>query len=68
MAGCLVFPGLVLVFFGVLLLLENLGVAENLVGRYWPVVLIVVGLASMFNMNGLRVRISRLRNRFRDRF
>ena len=64
MIGCPVFVGVILVFFGVLLLLENLDVSENLVGRYWPVILIILGLASVFNMFRLRSRFNRFRRRW----
>ena len=64
MIGCAPLVALVLIFFGVLLLLENLGVADGLVGRYWPVVLIILGLASLFNIYRLRVRFRRFRRRW----
>jgi uncharacterized membrane protein len=57
MIACSVFPGLILVFFGVLLLLENLGVSDGLVGRYWPVSLIILGVASLYNIFRLRRNI-----------
>lgn len=64
MIGCAPLVALVLIVFGVLLLLENLGVADDLVGRYWPVILIIVGLASLFNIYRLRVRFRRFRRRW----
>jgi hypothetical protein len=59
MIGCAVFPSLVLIFFGVLFFLENLGVADGLVSRYWPVILIVLGVSSLFNLRRWRVWFSR---------
>ena len=50
MIACSVFPGLILVFFGVLLLLENTGVSNELVGTYWPVALIILGVAIIYNV------------------
>ena len=50
MIACSVFPGLILVFFGVLLLLENTGVSNDLVGTYWPVALIILGVAIIYNV------------------
>lgn len=47
-----------------LLLLETTGVADELVSRYWPVVLILLGLVSLYNMRRYRVRFKRFRNRF----
>ena len=64
MIGCSMFPGLVLIFFGVLLLLENLGVSDGLVGKYWPVVLVILGVASFVNIARFRNRISRFRRRW----
>lgn len=65
MIGCSVFPGLILVFFGVLLLLENIGIANGLVKTYWPVSLIIVGVASIFNIYRLRrMRLNRSRIRW----
>ena len=62
--GCSYLVSLSLVFFGVLLLLETTGVADELVSRYWPVVLILLGLVSLYNMRRYRVRFKRFRNRF----
>ena len=65
MIGCSIFPGLILVFFGVLLLLENMGIADGLVSTYWPVSLIIVGVASIFNIYRLRrIRLNRSRIRW----
>ncbi len=65
MIGCSVFPGMILVFFGVLLLLENMGIANGLVKTYWPVSLIIVGVASIFNIYRLRrMRLNRSRIRW----
>ena len=64
MIGCSVPLGTILVFFGVLLLLQNLGVSDNLVGRYWPVALIILGLVSVFNISRLRFRFRRFRRRW----
>lgn len=68
MIGCAVFPSVVLIFFGVLLLLENVGVSDNLVGRFWPVILIILGAGGLFNMNRMRIRFNQVRSRFKDRF
>ena len=57
-----------MLFFGVLFLLETLGVYDGLVGRYWPVVLIILGIMSAFNMFRMRVTVNRLRDQFRERF
>ena len=62
------FPSVVLILFGVLFLLENVGVSDNLVGKYWPVILIILGAAGLFNMNRMRVRFNQVRGRFKDRF
>ena len=65
MIGCSVFPGMILVFFGVLLLLENMGIANGLVKTYWPVSLIIIGVASIFNIYRLRrIRLNRSRIRW----
>ena len=53
----------VLIFFGVLFLLQNLGVSDGLVGRYWPLILIILGIMSLFNMFKLRIRFNRFRRR-----
>lgn len=58
------FVSLVLLFFGVLFLLENIGVSDNLVGKYWPLILIILGLAGLFNMYRFRVRFIRFRRRW----
>ena len=55
---------LVLIFFGVLFLLQNLGVSDGLVGRYWPLILIILGIMSLFNMFKLRIRFNRFRRRW----
>ena len=62
MIGCSGAGGLTLIFFGVLFLLENLGVSDNLVGRYWPVILIILGAISLFNLQRFRVRWRRYRS------
>ncbi len=62
------FLSLILILFGVLLLLENLGISENLVGRYWPVALIILGVTSLFSVFRLRIRFNQLRDRLRGRF
>ena len=54
----------VLIFFGVLFLLQNLGVSDGLVGRYWPLILIILGIMSLFNMFKLRIRFNRFRRRW----
>ena len=64
MIGCGGAAGLTLVFFGVLFLLENLGVGGGLVGKYWPVILIVLGLSSLYNMRRFRVKFNRFRHRW----
>ena len=56
--------GVTLIFFGVLLLLENLGVSNDLIGNYWPVILIILGLASILNVYRLRVRLRRMGRRW----
>ncbi|MBI2936535.1 MAG: hypothetical protein HYY31_07015 [Chloroflexi bacterium] len=43
------FAGLVLVFVGVVLLLERLDIISNGFSTYWPVILIVLGLSFLFN-------------------
>ena len=58
------FIGLVLIFFGVLFLLENVGVSDDLVGRYWPVILIILGLGTLFNMVRFRTAFNRFRRRW----
>ena len=61
MIGCASLPSLVLIFFGVLFLLENLGVADGIVGRYWPVILIALGISGLLNMRKMRTRFIRFR-------
>ena len=61
--GCAVTFGLVLIFFGVLLLLENLGISDDLLNTYWPVILIVLGLVTLFNLYRIRSRFRRSRYR-----
>ena len=68
MIGCPAFVNVILIFFGALLLLDNLDVTDNLVGRYWPVILIILGILSLFNMFRLKVKANQFRDRFRDRF
>ena len=55
------FVGVILIFFGVLFLLDNLGVSDNLVGKYWPLILIVLGIMSILNMLKIRARFNRFR-------
>ena len=64
MTGCAGLPSLVLIFFGVLFLLENLGGGDGLVGRYWPVILIVVGISGFLNLRSMRGRLVRSRRRW----
>lgn len=64
MTGCAGLPSLVLILFGVLFLLENLGVGEGLVGRYWPVILIVVGISGFLNLRRMSGRLVRFRRRW----
>ena len=64
MIGCPGLLSLVLIFFGVLFLLENLGVSDNLVGRYWPVILIILGIASLVNMFRWRIRFNRFKRQW----
>ena len=52
---------LTLVFFGVLLLLETTGVVDDPFSRFWPVILIVVGLSSLYNSYRFRARLRRFR-------
>ena len=68
MIGCPAFVSLVLVFFGVLFLLENLGVSDGLVGRYWPLILIILGIVTAFNVFRLRTKVNLMRDQFRGRF
>ena len=64
MLGCPALMGVTLIFFGVLLLLENLGVSNDLIGNYWPVILIILGLASILNVYRWRVRLRRMGRRW----
>ena len=66
--GCAVTLGLVLIFFGVILLLENLGIADGLLNTYWPVILIVLGLATLFNIYRIRSKFRRSRYRGPPRY
>ena len=54
--GCPAILGLTAIFFGVLFLLENLGVRDDLVGDFWPVALIVIGVLSIVNVRRYRIR------------
>ena len=56
MIGCGGAVSVTLIFFGVLLLLESLGVSDGIVGRYWPLILIILGVMSIINMVRFRVR------------
>jgi len=62
--GCPSLVGFTLVSFGVMFLLETLGVADNVVGRFWPLILIVLGLSSLFNVSRWRVRMNRFGRRW----
>lgn len=64
MIGCPGLLSLVLIFFGVLFLLENVGVSDDLVGTYWPLILIILGIAGLVNMYRWRVRFNRFRRRW----
>lgn len=64
MIGCSGAASVTLIFFGVLLLLESLGVSDGIVGRYWPLILIILGVMSIINMVRSRVRFRRYRERF----
>ena len=46
--------GLVLVAIGAILLIRNLGYIPPNVEQWWPVILIVIGLALVFNWSGAR--------------
>jgi hypothetical protein len=61
MIGCLIFVSAIPIFFGVILLLENLGIADGLVSKYWPLILIVLGIGGIVN-------VLRIRARFRGRW
>ena len=39
------FLGLILIFVGIILLLERLNILEGGIGTYWPVILIAVGIS-----------------------
>lgn len=56
--GCPAILGLTAIFFGVLFLLQNLGVRDDLVRDFWPVALIIVGVLSLANIYRLRIRYS----------
>ena len=43
------FLGLVVIFIGLILLLERLGVIEDGFSTYWPVLLIALGVAMVVN-------------------
>ncbi len=62
--GCGLAISFTLITFGVLLLLENLGVANNLVARYWPVVLIILGIVGLLDLRRMRARFDRFRMRW----
>ena len=54
--GCPAILGFTVIFFGVLFLLENLGVRDNLVKDFWPVALILIGVMSIVNIRRYRIR------------
>jgi hypothetical protein len=62
--GCGLAISFTLIFFGVLLLLENLGVANDLVARYWPAVLIILGIVGLLDVRRMRARFGRFRMRW----
>ena len=68
MMGCGGTVGVTLIFFGVLFLLENLGVSDGLVGKLWPVILIVLGAMSLLNLFRFRSRLRYFRNRWPNRW
>lgn len=39
------FLGLILIFVGVILLLEKLNILDGGIGTYWPVILIAIGIS-----------------------
>ena len=39
----------ILIFVGVLFLLQNLKIIDNAIGTYWPVILILIGGVMVFN-------------------
>lgn len=41
--------GLVVLFLGVVFLLTNLGIIPYDFGKYWPVILIIIGLGILFH-------------------
>ena len=63
MLGCAGIISLGLIYFGVLFLLENLGVGDRLASRLWPIFLIFLGIVSLINMGRIRARIRRYRDR-----
>lgn len=62
--GCGPFMSLVLVFFGVLLLLETTGVVDDLFSTYWPVILIILGLSSLYKSYRFRAKLKRFGGRW----
>lgn len=42
------FVGLMIIAIGTLLLLEKMGVIQNWLGTYWPVLIIIVGISMLF--------------------
>ena len=64
MIGCAGLLSLAIIFFGVLFLLESLGISDNAVGRFWPLIIIFFGLASLINLIRFRARIHRFRRRW----
>ena len=48
--GCSVSISLIAILFGVLFLLENAGVSEDLVETYWPIALVLLGLSGLFGI------------------
>ena len=63
MLGCAGIISLGLIYFGVLFLLENLGVGNQLASRYWPIFLIFLGIVSLINMGRIRAKIRRYQGR-----
>ena len=43
------FVGVVLIIVGIVLLLERLDIIEGGLGTYWPLLLVAVGVASIFD-------------------
>ena len=62
--GCGPFMSLVLVFFGTLLLLETTGVVDDLFSKYWPVILILLGLSSLYKSYRLRAKLKQFGGRW----